>query len=170
MEEISGERQLLKESWIGPWNVLNPSEGPVSALCAGGTGWALPESYKMTSTRSLVWSVSDQKILKQSLWWGWPEGPTSLVGPVLTAWHHGARLELPLCSQNWQVYPWRSCAFHKWEQVHPWAHVTDVKGSGEAVENISSLNIIVSVTGLWWWVSDGLGGIFHGGIAQTSTV
>ncbi len=79
-------------------------------ICAGGTGWALPESYKMTSTRSLVW----MSLTKKSETVCGEVGLRArhpLVGPVLTAWHHGARLEFAIMHQNWQVCPWRSVLF-----------------------------------------------------------
>ncbi len=38
----------------------------------------------------------------------------------------------------------------------PWAHVTDVNGSGEAVENVMLHVTSFSMT-VWWWISDGLG-------------
>lgn len=44
----------------------------------------------------------------------------------------------------------------------PWAHMTDVKGSGEAVENIRLLQHC-SAWLVWWWVSDGLQKHIHGG-------
>lgn len=44
-----------------------------------------------------------------------------LVGPVLSVWHHGARLAFAIEYQNWQVHL---------------ILFTDIKGCGEAVENM----------------------------------
>lgn len=60
-----------------------------------------------------------------------------LMDPVVTAWHRGTPLAFAI---EYRVVlgglPLAHCAFHKWDQVHP-EHMTDVKGSGEDVENIT---------------------------------
>ncbi len=110
MEEISGERQLLKESWTGPWNVLNPSEGPVSAPLCRRNRMSTARVLQNDLHQVTGVNVSDQKIWNRLCEVGL-RARHPLVGPVLTAWHHGARLEFAIIHQNWQVCPWRSVLF-----------------------------------------------------------
>lgn len=49
----------------------------------------------MTSSRRLVWQ-------SETVLWGWPLDPASLVGSVFTTWHCGTRMALEY--QNWQVH------------------------------------------------------------------
>ncbi len=115
--------------------VLNPSAGPVSApLCR----WALPEPYKMTSSR---WECLWPNTQKQTSW-GWPEGLRPLVGPVLTARHCGARLAFAIEHQNWRVRHWHPVLFTD-ESRFPWACERVWSSSGEQHDRFSAGSVMV---------------------------
>ncbi len=91
-------------------------------------------------------NVSDQTI-RNRLHEGGLRARRPLVGPVLTAWHRGARLAFAIEHQNWQVCHWRPVFFTD-ESRFTLKQVTDVKGSGEAVENAMMPVTSFSMTGL----------------------
>ncbi len=90
----------------------------ICSFVQGGTGWTLPEPYKMTSSRPLVW-MSLTKQSETEISWGWPEGLMSFSG---------SRAHCPALWSSIGIYHWTPeladpplapCAFHRWEQVHP---------------------------------------------------
>ncbi|XP_058251150.1 E3 ubiquitin-protein ligase TRIM69-like [Hemibagrus wyckioides] len=64
-----------------------------------------------------------------------PKEELNAVGPLLTAWHHGARLAFAIEHQNWQVHQW-SPVLYTDESRFTLNHVADMKGFGEAMENV----------------------------------
>ncbi len=83
--------------------------------------------------------------------WGWPEGPMSSSGPC----DHCPALWSSIGICHW-IGRFATCTlcFSQMRAGSPWAHVTDVKGSGEAVENVmlpvTSFSMTGLVVGQWW--------------------
>lgn len=59
-----------------------------------------------------------------------------LMGPVLTARNHGARLAFAIKHQNWHRYANDSLCYSQMRAGSPCEHTTEVKEFGEAVENV----------------------------------
>ena len=95
----------------------------------GGTGGALPEPYKMTSSRILVSYQNCQKQTRH-------EGPTTSSG--LCAHSPALCHSIAVCQRAPELAGLQTGApfsSQMWASSH-WAHVTGVKESGEAVVNI----------------------------------
>ncbi len=82
--------------------------------------------------------------------WGWPEGPTSSSWPCAHCPAPWSSIGICHWTPELAGLPLAPCAFHRREQVHP-EHVTDVKGSGEAVENVMLPVTSFSMTGFGGW-------------------
>ncbi len=77
--------------------------------------------------------VSDQTV-RNRLHEGGMRAWHPVVGTVLTALHHAARLAFAWEHQNWQVHHCAPFSSQIRAGSH-WAHVTDVKEFGDAMEN-----------------------------------
>ena len=75
----------------------------------GGRRGALPEPYKMTSSRLLVCMFLAK--LSNRLHEDGMRAQHPLMGPVLTAQHHAAQLAFAREHQNWQVRYWHPVLF-----------------------------------------------------------
>ncbi len=92
---------------------------PISRSCncsfvQGGTGWTLPEPYKMTSSRPLVWmsltKQSETDLLRVGLRARRPlEGPVLTAGTVELDWHLPMNTRIEHMWQKWKGLekPWR---------------------------------------------------------------
>ena len=119
----------------------------------GGTGWALPEPYKMTSSKLLA-CMFLTKLSEKGLHEGGMRAQRPLVGPALTAQHCAARLAFAREHQNWKARHWHPVLF------------TDESSSHLAPYRLKSLETpwwtlcclsYQPAWPVWRWVSDGLG-------------
>ncbi len=115
----------------------------------GGTGWALPEPYKMTSSRPLVWMSLTKQSETDFMRVAW--GPDilywtlcSLPGTMELDWHLSLNARIGRSATG-------TLCFSQMRAGSPWAHV---KGSGDAVENVmlplTSFSMTGLVVGQWW--------------------
>ena len=85
------------------------SRSAIWSFVQGGTGGALPEPYKTTSSRPHV-HVSAQTV-RNRLHEGGMRARRPQVGPVLTAQHRAARLAFAREHQDWQIRHWHPVLF-----------------------------------------------------------
>ena len=86
------------------------SSTDICCFVQGGTGWALPEPYRMTSSRPLEW-MSLPKQSETDFMRVASGRDVPVLCPVLTAQHRGARLAFAIEHQNWHVRHWRPVLF-----------------------------------------------------------
>ncbi len=98
------------------WELDRSVEGMCSFV-QGGTGWALPEPYKMISSRPLVWMSLTKQSETDFMRVAW--GPTSSSGPCAHCPAPWSSIRLCHWAPELTGPPLVPCDFHRWEQVHP---------------------------------------------------
>jgi len=132
------------EMWRGQYEGQQPSSRTATSFVQGGTGGALPEPCKLTSSRpiicmfllklsdsmSVVWGPNVHK-------WGLCLHPNTVKGD----WHLSENTK----NSRFAIYAlWSS----RMKAGSHWAHVTDVTESGDAVEYVLLSATSSSMTGL----------------------
>ena len=141
-------------------------EGQQPSICScvwGGTGGALLEPYKLTSSGLLV-CIFLTKLSETP--WAWHEGSTSPSG--ISAYSPALCSSIGICQTTPELagFPLTPRSLCSWEQVHS---TWDMKESGDVVANVilpvtsSSMNGLA--VGQWW-----CGEAYHWRVAQTSTL